>query len=419
MANYDIVTKANLQYYDGKLKRALAKKGETRGFRYHGKDFQPYYQGSLYSGDKVDILRIGNPINETTVGDMNFSVVNNYYHDESGTSSKRELHITSRNNGENTDVTHVQFGDYFYLPEMNEYTMMRESDVYTKDYVDNLLQTSAGHKFVVVSSAAEQFTNMLSAFLDFTSTPWDSFSPGYLKYDELRTDTVYAFPMKDVSDGEQGDYFNEYIYIPGSDKETSKFEFIGTTKQDLTGYVKEENIKGVDNDYIDGLFFRDLEPGAYASDGMTLRVPWDDLVNGGGKLGLSYPILFLNNEKDTVIGVYSIGWGDAVSESGPILVVPSTITAVSANPSNFPNTSSNNPGFQNISDLQMIYFKNPNVNLLAGLGSNMGNLNLPEYNPFRNCPALTRIYFRGSLPTAASEKWFVSGGAPFARIINV
>ncbi|WP_235272601.1 hypothetical protein [Gardnerella vaginalis] len=52
-----------------------------------------------------------------------------------------------------------------------------------------------------------------------------------------------------ISDNKgENDAYDEYIYV------NDRFEKIGTTSVDLSGYVKKEDVKSISNEEIDALF---------------------------------------------------------------------------------------------------------------------------------------------------------------------
>lgn len=408
MAARDVITKANLQYYDGKLKQEIAKKGDVKEIRFHGKstkinteryfeedaiyEFDPNNDDLVkrYAGDDSAAWGYTNAVISESSGDTRDrdSISINYKRD----TGINKYHISFTRYGVNDDTAYVYHNKDYKIP--------------LKDNVDSIFAAAAGHKFKEISTT--QFPT-IETFLDLQSTNWDATGEGYMSHSDRREDTIYLYPK--TENGVR--YFDEYLYEPGEPPAgpgdggvAPSFEFLGTLKQDLTGYVKEEDIPETDNDYIDGLFLRNLEPGVYRTDG-TMRCSWNDLVNGGGNVGLSYPIVNLNNTGDTILSVNASGWNDVISESGPTLIVPSNIAIVStAEVSN----SSHMPGLQQLSDLQTIYFKNPSVNLTYPIGSTQNN------NPFKSCVSLRRIYYRGS---DVPNFWFSTGGCPNAKIIKI
>jgi hypothetical protein len=67
---------------------------------------------------------------------------------------------------------------------------------------------------------------------------------------------IYLVPAAEGDNVSADDnVYNEYIWITSGDGETatSQFELLGTTKMDLTGYLKEVDITVITNDDIDSI----------------------------------------------------------------------------------------------------------------------------------------------------------------------
>lgn len=65
--------------------------------------------------------------------------------------------------------------------------------------------------------------------------------------EDAKENVVY---MKKKEAEEEGNAYEEYLYIA----ETSKFELIGSSEVDLSGYVKTTDLQAITNDEIDALF---------------------------------------------------------------------------------------------------------------------------------------------------------------------
>jgi hypothetical protein len=70
--------------------------------------------------------------------------------------------------------------------------------------------------------------------------------------DEGVKGVIYLVPAEEGDNVDADDnVYSEYLWIKTSDDDTGKFELIGSTKMDLTGYLKEVDITYITNDEID------------------------------------------------------------------------------------------------------------------------------------------------------------------------
>ena len=402
MAAYDVITKANLQYYDGKLKREIEKKGTLNGITFQGEQFTKRYQNDqLYSGDDIDMVRT-RPSQLAITKDWGFSVSANTFYEEYSYSGRKELEVYKAQ--ENDGKRYITIENRRWNGgEMNDYSIIDTARIYLKSDVDSLFATASGHKFKEISTT--QFPT-IETFLDSSSTNWDETGEGYMSASDRRTDTIYLYPY--TENGVR--YFEEYLYEPGEPAAgpnnpgvAASFEFLGTLKQDLTGYVKEADIPETDNDYIDGMFLRNLEPGIYNASGVMIK-SWAQLTEG------SNPIFVCREEGPQKYLIYygynSSTYADQIYDSGKTLIVPDIYGIGQGTQTS--GISVSHDGFMDLEFLDTIYFKGQQTNVDNPLFG----------NPFVGCSALRRIYHKD--PTKIPDSWFVeNGGTLTAKEINI
>lgn len=395
MAAYDVITKANLQYYDGKLKREIEKKGTLNGITFQGEQFTKRYQNDqLYSGDDIDMVRT-RPSKLTVEKDWDFCVSANTFYEEYSYEGRKELEIYKAQESDGKRYITIE-NRRWNGGEMSDYSIIQLGRIYLKSDVDSIFATASGHKFKEISTT--QFPT-IESFLDLQSTNWDATGEGYMSHSDRREDTIYLYPK--TENGVR--YFDEYLYEPGeppagpSDGGVApSFEFLGTLKQDLTGYVKEEDIPETDNDYIDGLFLRNLEPGIYNASGKMVR-SWAQLTDKSK----SSPVFVINDLGFALYGYNGSLYADQISDNGKTLIIPASITTVTPAASSISGAPTDNL-FEGLEFLDTILFKG-NV----GLDTNSRTI-------FKDCTLLRRVYTRNDFPNFIKES---VASAKFIQII--
>lgn len=384
--HYDIVTKANLQYFDGKVKRELAKKGEIKNDHVLNDWFSAFNtqtgEATWFNSDErkpmfnlqveADAAQAANPTTLRSISDSGYSA-----------NGDHRLDITV--NGDSITIA------------KNTQTNPLSTNIPTKEYVDNILLTISSLKMEIVDTS---LFSSLDEFLDTDS--WTTEEQNAFKQEVVaHSDTIYLYKV--------GTEYYEYIPFinpPGGNPNPPPllvWEFVGSTKQDLTGYVKEEDIPETDNDYIDGMFLRNLEPGIYNASGMMIK-SWAQLTEG------SSPIFVCREEGNQKYLIYygynSSLYADQISDSGKTLIVPDIYGIAPGTQTS--GLSVSHDGFTDLEFLDTIYFK--------GQQTNVDNVLLG--NPFVGCSALRRIYHKD--PTKIPDSWFVeNGGTLTAKEINI
>lgn len=388
MAAYDVITKANLQYYDGKLKREIAKKGDVKEIRFHGASTE--IDDSRYEAEQgVYVFKpdIGDLIKRSQGNDgAAWGYTYTAITDSSGDTRDRDS-ITinyERHPNPNINKYHVIFGRHSINDDTAYVYNNQNYRIPLKDDVDATFLAASGHKFKEISTT--QFPT-IETFLDIWSANWDATGEGYMSASDRREDTIYLYPY--TENGAR--YFDEYLYYPGEPPAGPNdsgvpafFEFLGTLKQDLTGYVKEADIPETDNDYIDGLFLRNLEPGIYNASGRMVK-SWAQLTDGSR----SSPVFVA--DATTFYGYNSSLYADQISDAGVTLIFPSNIITFngSAPSSNTPT----NIFLKDLEFLQTVLFKGQ----MSGLDG---------YRIFDGCTSLQKVYSVNDLPD--SEKGVTS-----------
>lgn len=400
MATRDVITKANLQYYDGKLKREIDNKGTLNGITFQGEQFTKRYQNDqLYSGDDVDMVRT-RPSQLAITKDWGFSVYAHTFYEEYSYDGRKEIEVYKAQESDGKRYITID-NRRWNGGEMYDYSFIDTSRFYLKSDVDSIFAAASGHKFKEISTT--QFPT-IESFLDLQSTNWDATGEGYMVHRDRRADTIYLYPK--TENGVR--YFDEYLYHPGEPPAgpndggvAPTFEFLGNLKQDLTGYVKEVDIPETDNDYIDGMFLRNLEPGIYNNYGRMIK-SWDQLTKG------SYPIFVCRMDIGglSYYGYNSSLYADQISDAGQILIVPD-IYGIHPG-SQMSGVEVSHDGFKDLEFLETIYFKSIRT-----------IVNNPQMgNPFTGCTALKRIYHKN--PSYIPDSWFVdNGGTLTAKVINI
>ena len=363
--HYDIVTKANLQYFDGKVKRELTKKGEIKNDHVLNDWFSAFNretgEATWFNSDERKPMfnlqaeeaaaQAANPTTLRRISDSGY-----------GVNGDHSLDITDLGNGitiaKNTKINPLS------------------ANIPTKEYVDSVLLTISSLKMATVDTS---LFSSLDEFLDTDS--WTTEEQNAFKQEVINhSDTIYLYKV-----GTEHYEYIPFVNPPGANPNPPPllaWEFVGSTKQDLTGYVKEADIPETDNDYIDGLFLRNLEPGIYNASGKLIK-SWDELTSTANNVT---PIFVADST--TFYGYNDSLYADQIFDAGVTLIFPSNITTFngSAPSANTPT----NMFLIGLEFLQTVLFKGQ----MSGLDS---------YRIFEGCTSLQKVYSVNNLPDSEKE----------------
>lgn len=363
--HYDVVTKANLQYFDGKIKREISKKGEFKHDRIVNNHLFGGFTsetGELIWFDSDERKPMFNLQAEEAAAQAATPTTLRSISDSGyGANGDHRLDITDR-------------GDSITIAKNTRINPI-SANIPTKEYVDNILLTISSLKMEMVDTS---LFSSLDEFLDTDS--WTTEEQNAFKQEVVfHSDTIYLYKY--------GTEYLEYIPFitpPGGNPNPPPllvWEFVGSTKQDLTGYIKEEDIPETDNDYIDGLFLRNLEPGIYNASGKMVR-SWAQLTDKSK----SSPVFAA--DETTFYGYNNSLYADQISDSGVTLIFPSNIITFNGSA-----PSSNTPTdifLKNLEFLQTVLFKGQ----MTGLDG---------YRIFDGCTSLQKVYSVNNLPDSEKE----------------
>lgn len=302
-----VVTKSNLQYYHGKLKRQIDELGDV-------KDIKAGSESAYIDTDPT--LNINASIRQGSFkGSIGINVQNN----------AKTLNYENENypgavvfEEKPTDGT-MRISSFYSHAAYN-----REWTIYNKDSVDSKFTAINGLKFHEVD------TNLYPTLESFLSKEkWiDTGGEEPQLEAGFWLNKIALYP----SDGELLEYvlILSQAYPENGAWSTqdwinnANFEFIGSTKQDLTGYLKDGDLEPIDNDYIDAMYAMGFvdKPGMYSINGDFIK-PWNDVIakQGAGEYA------FINTQ--TVSGATQInGRGLPWPSGASILVVPQDISVI-------------------------------------------------------------------------------------------
>lgn len=232
-----VVTKANLQYYHGKLERLIDKLGDVKNIEAGSE--------SAYI-DTDPMLNVNAAIRQGSFkGSMAINVQNN----------GKTLNYENENypgavifEEKPTDGAMRIASFYSHAAYNREYT------IYNKSSVDSKFTAINGLKFQEVDTNLHPTLEAFTDISRYSITPnvpsedeqmnpwfWDNLIALY-PYDGELLEYVLIWSKDDITTQEWQD---------GSWSDYASWEFVGSTKQDLTGYLQDGQIEAVDNDYID------------------------------------------------------------------------------------------------------------------------------------------------------------------------
>ena len=302
-----VTTKANLQYYHSKLKRLIDKLGDVKNIEAGSE--------SAYI-DTDPMLNINAAIRQGSFkGSMAINVQNN----------GKTLNYENENypgavvfEEKPTDGA-MRIASFYSHAAFN-----REHTIYNKTSVDSKFTAVNGLKFQEVD------TNLYPTLEDFLSK--DKWIDTGGEEPQLEAgfwlNKIALYP----SDGELLEYVlvlsqpypEEGAWTTQDWANNSNFEFIGSTKQDLTGYLKDGALAPIDNDYIDAMFLASINtPGGYDLDG-NLLVSWNELKKAQTTES-GYAMLNVNSAGSNITG-RTYPWPAGVT----VLILPEDIKMITS-----------------------------------------------------------------------------------------
>lgn len=308
-----IVTKANLQYYHGKLKRLIDNIGDVKGFKRAGDTSVETHDANT----------------NTTHEQITDNAVSNMTDTWDASSVTRTIGIGSDGQGMTLSIEDVQNADnnvmnfYLYLFQGSGGAGYLANTIYKKGAVDAKFAAINGMSFRLIDP-----TQPISQNYEFIADTLDKFTnkANYSYYDSEKLtpnefkNEICLYPV--------GDEYYEYVFIEGPNgfaADDFEIEFIGSTKQDLTGYLKDDALEATDNDYIDALFVMDWAPGLYDSAGNMVKT-WNEMISE-----VEPDKYYLKTSVDSTSGGLNIqGRSYPWPANGTILVLPNTMYTISS-----------------------------------------------------------------------------------------
>lgn len=302
-----VVTKANLQYYHGKLKRLIDNIGDVKG---------------LKRADDTSVTRTNGigEVYEDMLPDAVSDMKDTWY----ASSSIRTIQIQNYDQARGIDIADYQNPNNnvmrfdFYLGSGG--AGHPANTIYKKAAVDAKFDAINGMSFRLIDPTKnlDEYNfvpDTLEKFLNKANyNYYDSEKPS----PSIFKNQIVLYPV--------GDEYYEYVFIEGQNGFSSEdytIEFVGSTKQDLTGYLKDEDIEATDNDYIDAVFVMDWAPGLYDSSGNMVKT-WDEMI-AEVDTGKYYLMTSVNSYGELTISGRSYPW----PANGTILVLPDNIYVIS------------------------------------------------------------------------------------------
>lgn len=252
-----LVTKANLQYYHGKLKRMIDAIGDVKGFKRAGTTSVTRTNGI---GEQYE--------------DLLSDAVNDMKDSWNGSSLTRTISIENHDQLRSIDISDCQNSNNnimrfdFYLGSGGSGHPVNE--IYKKAAVDAKFDAINGMSFRLIDPTAnlDEYSfipDTLEKFLNKANYDYyDSEKPSASIFENQ----IVLYPV--------GNEYYEYVFIEGPNgfsNDDFEIEFVGSTKQDLTGYLQDGQIEAVDNDYIDYIAdYKYMAEGLY--DALGNRVPY-------------------------------------------------------------------------------------------------------------------------------------------------
>lgn len=284
MSYKTVVTKANLQYYHGKLKRLIDKIGDVK---------------KIKIAFQLSNTDTNNPNQENIVGGN----INKMEDSWNSSSVTHTINIENSGSFQSLMFEDVQDADNqianFRLFLGDGSSGSSNATIYKKDAVDAKFDAINGMSFQLVD------TNIYPTLESFLSK--DKWIDTGGEVPQLEA----GFWLNKISLYPSNGEYLEYVLILSQPypeegawttqewQTNSNFEFVGSTKQDLTGYLKDNDLEATDNDYIDAMYAAGLtEPGAYSSNG-DLLLTWDQLIDDTNP---EFVYLELDSNKTTIRG---------------------------------------------------------------------------------------------------------------------
>ena len=298
-----VTTKANLQYYHSKLKRLIDKLGTVKNIEAGSE--------SAYI-DTDPMLNVNASIRQ---GSFKGSIATNIQNNGKTLNYVNENYPGAVVFEEKPTDGAMRIASFYSHAAYN-----REYTIYNKTSVDSKFDAINGLKFQEVDTnlhpTLEDFTN-ISRYSTTPNVPGEDAQMNPWFWDNL----IALYPY----DGELLEYvliwskdpITTEEWLDGSWQDYASWEFIGSTKQDLTGYLKDGDLEPIDNDWIDAMYAMEFvdKPGMYSINGDFL-MPWNDVID---KHGSEYA--YINTQ--TVNGATQInGRGLPWPTGASILVVP-------------------------------------------------------------------------------------------------
>lgn len=255
MSYKTVVTKANLQYYHGKLKRLIDNIGDVKGFK----------RADTTSVTRTDPL---GEVYEDILPDAVSDMKDTWY----ASSSIRTIQIQNYDQARGIDIADYQNPNNnvmrfdFYLGSGG--AGHPANTIYKKAAVDAKFDAINGMSFRLIDPTINLdeynfIPDTLEKFLNKANyNYYDSEKPSPSAF----ANQICLYPV--------GDEYYEYVFIEGPNgfsNDDFQIEFVGSTKQDLTGYLQDGQIEAVDNDYIDYLVdYKYMPEGLYDALGNEL-----------------------------------------------------------------------------------------------------------------------------------------------------
>lgn len=255
-----LVSKANLQYYHGKIQRLLDKVGTLNELEVDSEKVT-LNDGKAAILPNVALYHDGSysrPYSAISHQDTNVKV--NGYGVEAGADGHHTINFATHTNTSGKNL-YTFFDEYYDGSDWTTYDDVRT--LYDKATVDDIFNSINNLPLRIFNQdvvnefgyswnyydTVEKFTNK-SAYNDQNS---ELIAP------RLMGGVIWLY--------EVGNEYYEYVFIEGPngfDNNDFTIEHFGTFGQDLTGYLQDTDISDIDNDYIDYLVnYADLSDGFY------------------------------------------------------------------------------------------------------------------------------------------------------------
>lgn len=271
-----LVTKANLQYYHGKLQRLFNKVGTLNGLDVDGEKVVLDNDGKVAifpNAAFYNNVSYTYPAPNMTYNDTDVKIDAYVVPDASDGDGHNSINFATHTNASGKNL-YTFYDEYYDGSDWSVHEDVRT--VYDKTTVDNIFNRINNLPLRIFDEDTPQYIG--------SGYAWDY----YNTVEKFTDKSSYDLGNSElISPGDMGgviwlykvgNEYYEYVFIEGPnglDANDYTIEHLGTFGQDLTGYLQDTDISNVDNDYIDYLVdYSVLSPGFY----MNITSPINKLM---------------------------------------------------------------------------------------------------------------------------------------------